>query len=307
MLFHYLPELAAYRADGAGDSIANRKKFEALDLLMNTIKKSYRSTTERLIPLLEEGKVTYDLLWALFKANGHVISICPGSGKPRCLRYDMGEEKKTNQGVEYFELQCQYIDFDGKVFGVVIEKLAIEKFRGARQINTLNVFPLKFHPNPKMRETLAVRGQRFINLMGSHHRHYDGHAFFQRKDGLVRVPVNSRIMIDAKQFRKSNPSYPRLFTKKSGSTVDLSFGLWSSTDQADSERVRSNGVDRGHLNDADLLICSPTVLGFSLGDKFWGEATADLIYDPRTDTTMQESMQWMILDPSIGPPYPLPV
>ena len=115
----------------AVDSDANRKSFESLDLLISTIKNSYKSTTERLIPLLEEGKVTYDLLWALFKANGHVISICSGSNKPRCLKYDMGEEKKTNQGVEYFELQCQYLDFDGKVFGVVNEKLGIEKFRGA--------------------------------------------------------------------------------------------------------------------------------------------------------------------------------
>jgi hypothetical protein len=307
LLFHYLPELEAHRAEAAVDSVGNSKSFEALDLLINTIKKSYRSTTERLTPLLEEGKVTYDLLWALFKANGHVISICPGSSKPRCLRYDMGEEKKTHQGVEYFELQCQYIDFDGKVFGVVVEKLAIEKFRGAREINILNVFPLKFHPTPNMKEILATRGERFINLMGSHHRHYDGHAFFRREDGLVRVSVNSRIMIDAEQFRKSNPSYPRLFTKKSGSIMDLCFGLSSSTDQADSERVKSNGVDRGNLNNDNLLICSPTLLGFSLSDKFWGEAIADLVYDARTDIRMQESTQWMILDPLIGPPYPLPV
>lgn len=48
---------------------------------------------------------------------------------PRCLRYDMGEDKTTEQGVEYFELQCQYLDVDGKVFGTVVAKLAIEKFR----------------------------------------------------------------------------------------------------------------------------------------------------------------------------------
>ena len=40
----------------------------------------------------------------------------------------MGEEKKTYQGVEFFELQCQYLDFDSKVFGAVTEKLAVEKF-----------------------------------------------------------------------------------------------------------------------------------------------------------------------------------
>lgn len=237
------------------------------------MKTSYRPTTDRLIPLLEEGKITYDLLWALFKPNDHVISICPGSGKPKCLKYDIGEEKKTDQGVEYFELQGQYLDFDGKVFGAVTEKLAIEKFRGARQVNTLKAFPLKFHPAAKKIKTrLAAYGQKFVNLMGSHHQYYDGHAFFQRKEGLIRVTVSSRIMIDAEQFRKNIPSYPRFYTKKSdGLVVDVAFGLTSSTEQSDSARVRSNGMDLGELGEGDLLICSPTVMGFSLGDKFWGE------------------------------------
>jgi hypothetical protein len=45
-------------------------------------------------------------------------------------------------------------------------------------------------------------------------------AFFQEPDRLIRIPVKSRIMINAGLFRKSNPSYPRLFTKKSDG-IDL--------------------------------------------------------------------------------------
>jgi hypothetical protein len=159
--------------------------FKALDLLISTVKKTYASITGRLNPLLEDGKITYDLLWALFKANGLVISTCHGSGKPRCLRYDMREEKKTNQDVEYFELQCQYLDFDGNVFGAVTEKLAIEKLRGARQINTQGTLSIQFHPNSElMKDHFATRGQKFDDLIGSHYRHYHGHAFFRHKDGI---------------------------------------------------------------------------------------------------------------------------
>ena len=192
----------------------------------------------------------------------------------------MGEDKKTHQGVEFFELQCQYLDFDGNVFGAVTEKLAVEKFRGARRINTLTTFPIQFHPNAAIVENLAERGQRFVNLLGSHHRHYHGHAFFQRKEGVVRVPVKSKVVVDAQQFRKSNPNYPRLFAQSSGSLGDTLFGFTSATDQADSKRVKSMGVTQSGLSDNDLLICSPTVLAFSLSDKFWGEAVASLIYDP---------------------------
>jgi hypothetical protein len=237
--------------------------------LIRTIRDRYKSITERLVPLLKEGKITYDLLWALFKANSHVISICAGSGKPRCLRYDMGEEKKTDQGVEYFELQCQYLDFDGKVFGTVLAKLAVEKFRGARQIRTLNTFPLKFHPTPeKMRKRLVECGQNFVSLMGTHHRYYDGYAFLQRDDGLLRIPVESRIMIDAKQFRKSIPSYPKFYTKESDSSFDM---FLFASERSDSARVKNDGLYPSELGEVDLLFCSPTVMGFSLGDKFWGK------------------------------------
>lgn len=248
--------------------------LKALDLLIHTINNTYNSTTERLTALLADGKITYDLLWALFKANSHVFTTCRGSRKPRSVKYDFGEEKKTNQGVKYFELQCRYFDFDGKVFGEVADRLAIEKFHGAKQIDTLNAFPLEYHPaREKVKEHLTTCGQKFVSMMGSHHRYYQGNAFFQEPNGLIRVPVNSRIMIDADLFRKSNPSYPRLFTKKAdGVAIDL--GLWgtSSTSQSDSERVKSNGIDPGEMKEEDLLIYSPTLLGFSLGDKFWGEA-----------------------------------
>ena len=156
---------------------------------------------------------------------------------------------------------------------------------GARRIDTLGTFPIHWHPNLEaMKESLVVRGQRFANLIGLHHQHYDGHAFFQRKDGIVRLPVDSRIVVDAEQFRKSNPSYPRLFTQKSSSSVF--FDLGSATEQADSEQVMSKGVAPGDLDKDALLICAPTVLAFSLGDKFWGEAHANMIHDNRADRSM---------------------
>lgn len=238
--------------------------------MIRTIKDAYESITERLTGLLAEGKITYDLLWALFKANGHVVTICHGSRKPRCVRYDFGEEKKTPQGVKYFELQCRYLDFDGKVFGEVMDRLPIEEFHGAKRIDALEAFPLVYHPSREdLKKHLVGRGQKFRDMRDSHHVYYQGNAFFQETKGPVRIPVKSRIMIDVGLFRKSNPSYPRLFTKKSDG-IDM----WGcrSTDQSNSERVKSNGVDPDEMKDDDLLICPATALGFSLNDKFWGEA-----------------------------------
>jgi hypothetical protein len=269
LLYHYLPELEAYR-DAATGTTHDSVTLKALNLLIRTIKDTYDSTTRRLAGLLVEGKITYNLLWALFKANGHVVTVCRGSRKLRCVRYDFGEEKETTQGVKYFELQCRYLDFDGKVFGEVMDRLPIEKFHGVKRIDALEAFPFAYHPSREdLKKHLLERGQKFIDMRDSHHVYYQGNAFFQEPNGLARIPVKSRIMIDAELFRKSNPSYPRLFTKKSDA-IDL----WgsSSTARPDSERVKSNGVDPDKMKDDDLLICPATALGFSLNDKFWGKA-----------------------------------
>ena len=56
------------------------------------------------------------------------------------------------------------------MFGTVLGKLSVEKFRRVRQIRTLNAFPLSFHLNyKKIRESLITRSQKFIELLGSHH------------------------------------------------------------------------------------------------------------------------------------------
>lgn len=70
------------------------------------MKTTYSSTTKRLIALLKNHEFTYDLLWALFKPNAVAYTICLSADKPRCVKYDFGEERSTNNGVQY----------DGKVF-----------------------------------------------------------------------------------------------------------------------------------------------------------------------------------------------
>ncbi|KAK6374732.1 hypothetical protein LTR64_002846 [Lithohypha guttulata] len=271
LLFHYLPELEEYQASATRDGARDLTSLKALNLLIRTIKDRAKAPSERLDPLLREGKITYDLLWALFKANSHVITTCLGSGQLRCLQYNVGEEKKTEQGVEYFELQCQYLDFDGKVFGTVTERLPIERFHGARPITTLDIYPLYFHPTPnKIMQSLIERGRNFMSLMGSHHRIYDGVAFRRVKDGLVRKSVQSKIMIDTDQFRKMIPSYARIIIKK---TEEGFFSDFITTQQ----RVMDGETDLANLPEDKLVLCPPTVLGFSLNDKFWGEYAVDHI------------------------------
>jgi hypothetical protein len=84
--------------------------------------------------------------------------------------------------------------------------------------------------------------------------------------------IKSRVMIDAAFFREINPnsgSRPRVTEP-----ADMEWVWHSSSESSNgppSRQVKSVGIEPVELKDDELLICCPTVPGFSFGDKLWGE------------------------------------
>jgi len=189
------------------------------------------------------------------------------------VRYEFGEEKTANGGIKYFHVKARYLDFDGKVFGETSSEHAIEKFRGAKQITALEVFPLKYHPSERqIRAHLTECGQKFLSMMDVHLCEYKGKGFYIDKDRVVEIPVESRVVVDAAYFREENPNYARPSIKNSDKGSPPG---WHVIDFDDAEEVsapaKNNGMDPSEVRGDDLLICSATVPGFSLGDRRWVE------------------------------------
>lgn len=264
-MFHFLPEFKRF-GTGSDDDTTEEDGMRHLSLLIKHLEDAYEPTTSQMNSLLTHRKITYDLLWASFKPGTLLYMTCPSTGLARCVRYSCGKETKTVRKGDCFEIQCQYFDYDGEVFGEPTETLQIEMFSAARRIEDLPAYPLEFHPDPEIWSRLVSAGRKFVSLIGCHHRQYDGHMLVPHKDQLAKVHVSSRIMIDAQQFRKWNPNYARLAMKKPHSDM---FG--QILDREIVDRVRSNGMDLSELKEEDLAICSPTVLGFSLNEKVWGK------------------------------------
>ena len=231
---------------------------------------TYESTTQRLLSLLENEEITYDLLWALFKPNSRIYTTCFGTGKPRCVIYDGGEENETDYWVKYYNMECRYLDYDGRLFGEASINLTVVKFRGRKRISTLKAFPLQYHPDKdRAKAELLGYGRKFISLLGAHHRHSRGAAFYMKEREAVKVSVDSRIMLDAAFFRKMNPNYirpqPDELVKKKADDDDY----FENFPESSRGQVKDNGVEPTRIEEDDLLICCPTVPGFSLGDKLW--------------------------------------
>ena len=278
MLYHYVSELDA-RAGTANNVVVQKQ----LCLLTNHLKKSFALVRSRICSLvLLNQEITFDLLWVLFKPDSIVYGKCYGTEKPRGIIFDSGMVKKLDCGTEYFHIQGRYLDFNGKDFGEASTVLGITKFSGAKRIDSLEALPLQYHPRKEaIRHELIGCGRKFQALMGSHHREHSGTAFLHGKTGITRASIRGRIVVDASFFYEMNPDYtkPRFDKSKQSS----SFGLWGQLEEPD--KIAKPLPKPADLSDELLLVCSPTVLGFSLSINKWRgcplipfEITADRFY-----------------------------
>ncbi|KAH6712098.1 hypothetical protein BKA61DRAFT_577202 [Leptodontidium sp. MPI-SDFR-AT-0119] len=108
--------------------------------------------------------------------------------------------------------------------------------------------------------------------MDVHLCEYKGKGFYIEKDRVVEIPIESRVVVDAAYFREENPNYARPSIKNSDKGSPTG---WHVIDFDDSEEMsasaKNNGIDPLEVKGDDLLICSLTVPGFSLGDRRWAE------------------------------------
>lgn len=170
-------------------------------------------------------------------------------------------------GSQYFSLDNRCFDDNGKTFGEATVKIAVEKFPGAKRIDNLEAFPLQYHRTAsEIKHSLIECGRKFVSLVGgSHHPTYDGQAFWKDKDGNInKVFVKSRVMIDAAFFRRQCPCYDKPQVQQRFCWDDLLAA--ESYGDGDPQTLE---VLPSELAEHDLLICKPTITGFSLADKIW--------------------------------------
>ena len=133
-------------------------------ILIDFLKAEFASITTRLTALLSHHEITYDLLWAIFKPNVSIYTLCTGSGQPRCIACDYSEFHKDSEGNEYLRVFCHYYDFNGTDFEESSMTLRIAKFPGVKKIWALSAFPLDLHPDKSIirRKAHRLRTQVYV-------------------------------------------------------------------------------------------------------------------------------------------------
>ena len=245
LLYHFADELQ--------ECIQDTTCPPSLTVLASYAKKTYQETSCVVGDMLENNAISHDLLWTLYKPGDILYTTCTKTNRPRAVRFVHG----TVGRLQSFQLDCRYVDYNGTKLGEAALELSIPVFHGYRAIDSLKVFPLKYHINqPKIRQDLLLQGGQFLSLRGCHHRYYASFAVpVTEEHNVPRVAVKSKIMVDPNTYYQSHPYGVSLLSLPE--------------ENYESSNVGEDYVELETLSESSRLICCPLVLGYCLNDQQW--------------------------------------
>ncbi|KAH6903410.1 P-loop containing nucleoside triphosphate hydrolase protein [Coprinopsis sp. MPI-PUGE-AT-0042] len=289
-----------------------RTEFElntllSVRLLNSTIASDYRTTLATVKRLTQHGEITFALLHAILVPRTLFVARCASTGLPRLLKLS-SFQKVTVNGKPMQQLVFESVDLidmsmsGGVAIGEVQTVIHIQSWQGAVRIDSLDVYPVRYHHDEAgLKEAARRRGIKWVSLLGVHHKQYDGIASMKRQCEtqckIIKHNVRSRVIVDRATFRRLNPNYA--FAQPVPTTIEQPHdGQWMGAHQylnneavqppqaravTQGDILQRNTVeespDRVNLNEEELLLTPVAIYGFSLGDKAWLEFNIDLIQD----------------------------
>jgi hypothetical protein len=296
LLYHYFDEIKEHG-----------EKFEAgseaaahYQVLVNHIQEEFGETIQEAHNLREQGVMSYQHLWTVFKPK--TIAFARVLGQIQAFRvldshYQCGQSPRMN-------IQLQQVDFDGKRFGHRTEQMAIPAYLGAVSINKLNVVPRAFFPRvEEVEQHLIARGRRFESYAGIHFAEHAAialeHVYNSSRGDydINRVHISERVVVDCATHHRLNPDLAKSVSAFDDEAMVLvkdtlsgngnhndddsdneSYNSYDSDDddrdddtpkRLDSELMPSKKQTFKPLTDIQCLLASALVHGFSFTHKKW--------------------------------------
>lgn len=113
-----------------------------------------------------------------------VLSTTGGRPYLSADKNDSVDDTTTRRKQNSFWLWCYYIDYNGEKFGPVWRTFVIKPFQGEKDINSLEIHPLKFARNATgIKDRLRTRGLKFCEFKSPQHRYYAGLSLAHQPNG----------------------------------------------------------------------------------------------------------------------------
>lgn len=224
-----------------------------------------RGTLER---LLAKGKITFKLLWAIFRPGVCVRATHEPSGESLGVVLDAVEEI-TYTSKPMFQLRGTTLAWTGKQYEHVPWVHNIEAFEGPRDLGHLPVTVIE----DSRRAILTERGRKYTQYVGVHHVHVSGGIFVPEQGTFINTPANGRAMIDV---LTSDPQYTGNLALGLSSSPSMAVDfVWSlaalSAGPAPCTVAASVHVSMDRVPEESLWLLSPVMRGYSFAAKVWGD------------------------------------
>lgn len=224
--------------------------------LIKVLDEEYGDLTKKLDSMIAEGYITFQYLWYYFKKGTHVW------GYEQSTEGKLGVEVISSQYrsfmmFTFFSISGYAFISDGQRIYQHTHEFTIAEFKGMRKITDLPVRLL----DEKTRVELIERGKLWKRVaIGTHYMQYKGNIIRKHWFGSNYFKADGRVMVDGANFRRLNPNY-----------------------ENDAFRHRSHDPSSDELEESQLWMTWPSVLGFSFGAKKWGEILvsnlSDIVFD----------------------------
>ena len=190
----FLPLFKKYEAklnESKDRSLEDKYIGQTVRVLIDYLESDYRATLKEVRHLTSHGEITAELLWSILVPKTILLIKCPITGEPMALQLKSVDRPSVamNNDVFVYTLICENIDaLDSedplsRGIGRVQHKIMIAPFKGTVRIDSLDAYPLDYHPQAAfIRKSLIARGQKWLSLGGVAHKDY-------RALGATRIPT----------------------------------------------------------------------------------------------------------------------
>jgi len=275
--------------------------LSSVNLLTSTLASDYKVTLAKIERLTSHGEITFALLFALLVPRQLMVAKCAITGLPRLFEL-VSWTRASAEGKPAYQLELESVDLidsslgRGSIVGRIQTTMSIKEVSGIVKIDSLDVYPFKFHPDPEgVRGAVTKRGKKWVGLIGIHHMEFEGIAALKYSDKPLKHQVRSRIIVDRNTFRRLHPEHqlPTIAPPKVKDTgvIDTAavfnppthdlYGnplpeTWPTNDNL-VQAQSGNDTPDIELTEDDLLLAPTVVFGFSLADKVWLEFNVEKI------------------------------
>lgn len=305
------------KSAGKEDDVAT--KYNHAKLLHSLLAEEFKEVIESSKDMMEQGVMTYELLWTLFQPGSHVYARV--QGQDRVFRLHSSKYGADRNGNPVYWISAQYIDYDGTRFGSNKLNIQIPRYEGTKPIAHLAVFPLAFHTTKDdIKSKLEQRGAKMEALAGSHYRAYNGVGWKVGNMGQIeKYSIKGRIVIDGYGWNRFNPNYSVYVTALHIKDTNTAVGFGGGDSKGDGddgyggadydgdgngdsddagmpmdgffvEEDDDNGPSKVELSEEQKLICSPFVRGYALKEKIWLNFFVNAVQEITFNTKAFESL-----------------